>query len=114
MTKELTDDCYDRCVKMLVGAVRDDLSARGRGKRAGKLVGLPTIGVLFGTHNWKSCDLILDELVRNGLAVRESVGEGETVVSIDDDVAESVTLGQLYGMDILSSFPLAETDVWCV
>ncbi len=49
--------------------------------------------MLFGTHNWESAGLIVDELVRQGLAVQEEGG----VVSVGDEVAERVTLGQLYG-----------------
>lgn len=51
--------------------------------------------MLFGTHNWESCDLILDELVKEGLA-EKVVGE-ENVVSLDEDVTERLTMGQLFG-----------------
>ncbi|KAH9850565.1 FAD-linked oxidoreductase [Lenzites betulinus] len=81
-----TDARYNACVRTLVEAVREDV--------VGGTAGRPAIGLLFGTHNWESAGLILDELVRQGLA--ESVGGG--VVSVRDEVAERVTLGQLYGM----------------
>ncbi|KAF4566625.1 hypothetical protein EYR36_012057 [Pleurotus pulmonarius] len=61
---------------------------------------IPTIGVLFGTHNWKSCDLILNELVRHGLASQELLlsGSKEPIIHLDEEVTERVTVGQLYGM----------------
>lgn len=94
LVKEDSDACYNACVAMLVGAVAQDL----RTKRA-----QPGVGVLFGTHNWRSCDVVLDELVRAGLATREvHGGDGESkvkeVVTIPDEVCERVTMGQLYGM----------------
>lgn len=94
LVKEDSDACYNACVAMLVGAVAQDL----RAKRA-----QPGVGVLFGTHNWRSCDVVLDELVRAGLATREvHGGDGESkvkeVVTIPDEVCERVTMGQLYGM----------------
>ncbi|KAF9487221.1 FAD-linked oxidoreductase [Pleurotus eryngii] len=61
---------------------------------------IPAIGVLFGTHNWKSCDLILNELVRHGLASQELLlaGGKEPIIHLDEEVTERVTVGQLYGM----------------
>ncbi len=78
---------------------------------------IPRIGVLFGTHNWKSCGLILDELVSCGLGKQqqqqplsitspplslirteeEGMAEQEKVVVIDEDVSERIAIGQLYG-----------------
>ncbi|TFK67661.1 FAD-linked oxidoreductase [Pluteus cervinus] len=64
--------------------------------------GSPRIGVLFGTHNWKSCGLILDELVRSGLAKERSgpstSSPGEAVVEVTEGVADRIAIGQLYGM----------------
>lgn len=82
-----TDARYNAGVRALVAAVREDVAA-ARGGQLG-------LGVLFGTHNWESAGLIVDELVRQGLAV-EVEGEGG-VVEVGDEVAERVTLGQLYG-----------------
>lgn len=99
LVKEDSDACYNACVAMLVGAVAQDLRARRTQQ--------PGVGVLFGTHNWRSCDVVLDELVRAGLATRDAVpllhgGDGESkvkeVVAIPDEVCERVTMGQLYGM----------------
>ena len=55
----------------------------------------PRIGVLFGTHNWESCALILKELVRNGLAVEDPAVEGGITVS--SAAVNRVAIGQLYG-----------------
>ncbi|KAI0325023.1 FAD-linked oxidoreductase [Cubamyces sp. BRFM 1775] len=85
--KAETDDRYNACVRTLVEAVREDVQMRG--KR-----GYPSIGVLFGTHNWESANLIIDELVRQGLAAANTDG----TVKVGDAVAERVTMGQLYGM----------------
>lgn len=64
----------------------------------------PRIGVLFGTHNWNSCGLILKNLVDNGLAVanddqdlRPEVGEVAGVIKISDEAVERIAIGQLYG-----------------
>ncbi|KAI0668618.1 FAD-linked oxidoreductase-like protein [Trametes maxima] len=84
-----TDARYNACVKTLVAAVRDDVLARTPEEA-------PTIGVLFGTHNWTSAGLIVEELVRQGLATARGAEEG--VVEVGDAVAERVTVGQLYGM----------------
>ncbi|KAI1790477.1 FAD-linked oxidoreductase [Ganoderma leucocontextum] len=81
--KAETDTRYNVCVRVLLGAVRRDVEAENT-----------TIGVLFGTHNWESAGLIVDELVRQRLGTPDANG----VVSIGDAVAERVTMGQLYGV----------------
>ena len=62
---------------------------------------LPGIGVLFGTHNWNSCGLILKNLVDTGLAVtgdgQEFKPEAAEVVNISDEAVERIAIGQLYG-----------------
>jgi proline dehydrogenase len=61
----------------------------------------PSIGVLFGTHNWTSCGLILQNLVDAGLAVtsngQEFKPEAPEVVKISDEAVERIAIGQLYG-----------------
>ena len=61
----------------------------------------PSIGVLFGTHNWTSCALILKNLVDAGLAVtsngQEFKPEAAEVVKISDEAVERIAIGQLYG-----------------
>lgn len=78
----------------------------------------PSVGVLFGTHNWNSCRLILAELVRGGLAVQEVhkslavSNEGEGVVSISDAATERVALGQLYGALLRWFLTSTGNNVW--
>lgn len=96
MTKSETDACYNACARMLVGTIKEDLTMR-RPKGAPLT---PAVGVLFGTHNWDSCDLILNELLSSGLAFK---GPGDTdPVTLPDDVTERVTIGQLYGQSRVS------------
>jgi proline dehydrogenase len=54
--------------------------------------------VLFGTHNWESCGIILKELVDCGLAVQDQ-DEGGEVIRIGVDVTDRLIFGQLYGKD---------------
>lgn len=89
--KTETDARYNACVRELVAAVRADVDSRPGSSAI-------AIGVLFGTHNWASADLIVDELVRHRLGVPDERG----VVSVADEVAERVTMGQLYGACIQS------------
>ncbi len=77
-----SDARYNACVRELIAAVRADVGNA-----------TPAIGVLFGTHNWESANLIVDELVRQGLGQVD----GRGVVHVGDEVAERVTMGQLYG-----------------
>ncbi|KAG6867968.1 hypothetical protein C0993_008929 [Termitomyces sp. T159_Od127] len=105
LAKRETDACYDACVRVLVRAVREDVRASAG---AGGDARAPRLGVLFGTHNWASCDVILGELVRSGLAARGGAG-GELVV-VPDEVAERVAIGQLYGMcDDLTNYLVNKT-----
>lgn len=89
--KHQTDAFYNLATRLLIARVTQDLPAGARGAA-------PTVGVLFGTHNWASCDVILDAMVEGGLAVREPLGGGRgDVLRIGEAAAERVTLGQLYG-----------------
>jgi len=87
-TKPETDACYNDCARLLVSRVRADVDAQRAG-RAG-----PALGVLFGTHNWQSCALILDELAAHGLARKDADGR----LRIAGEAAERVAVAQLYGM----------------
>ena len=88
-----TDARYNACVRTLVAAVRADVESEASKEKSETQKNPPTIGVLFGTHNWESADLIVDELARQGLARAEGGG----AVVVGDDVAERVTMGQLFG-----------------
>ena len=113
MTKSETDACFNEGVRTLVEAIAADVGARdnGRGstrswwpilsasrvKSTGPSV--PRIAVIFGTHNWESCDLVMEELVKANLAHKEEIqGDGRTVVSMQDEVIQRVAIAQLYGM----------------
>jgi proline dehydrogenase len=84
-TKPETDNCYNSCAKMLVDAIKADVSSEST---------TPSIGALFATHNWESANLILDELVKSGLAKEQ--GDGG-VLTVGDEVTERVTIAHLYG-----------------
>ncbi|PCH33066.1 FAD-linked oxidoreductase [Wolfiporia cocos MD-104 SS10] len=86
-TKAETDACYNACAALLLRHVRADIDAA----RAGAA---PGIGVLFGSHNWRSMDLILGEMAYLGLGSPTAEG----VVWVPEEVTERVALGQLYGM----------------
>ena len=81
-----TDAKYNACARTLVAAVRADIDTDSGGRT-------PTLGVLFGTHNWESANLIVDEIARQGLGAVDATG----VVAVGDAVAERVTMGQLFG-----------------
>jgi hypothetical protein len=57
----------------------------------------PGIAVLFGTHNWKSSRLVLDEIQRVGLG--RSVDDK---IVLTEQVRQRVFMAQLYG----KGFPL--------
>ncbi len=77
---------------MLIGKLKEDLGRKAQ-----------TMGILFGTHNWTSCELILKELVVTGLAKRVE-GEEEEVMSLGDEVTERLTIGQLFGECCVSAY----------
>ncbi|KAG8893546.1 hypothetical protein FRC01_013524, partial [Tulasnella sp. 417] len=91
-----TDAAYDAAASLLLDLVRRPDSP---------------VGVLFGTHNRSSCERILNGMVSRGLATVKSRSDDGQVskVRINDQVAERVMFGQLYGMcDSLTNY-LAST-----
>ncbi|KAG6910629.1 hypothetical protein DXG01_009138 [Tephrocybe rancida] len=92
LSKPDTDACYNACARTLIHTIREDVNIR----RPKGTPMTPAVGVLFGTHNWESCRLILEELVKTGLAVKGPAKDD--LVLLPDDVMERVTIGQLYGM----------------
>lgn len=110
-TKADTDNCYNACVRLLLQNVAADA-------RTSKV---PTIGILFGSHNWDSVRLILSELEMLKLAVPagklaedEQVKNhelpDENVLRVSDAAIDRITLGQLYGMsDSLTNYIVART-----
>lgn len=110
MTKSETDACFNEGVRTLVKAVAADVSASNSRSWRGTwsmssasstdVPSVPRIGVIFGTHNWESCDVVLEELVKANLASKEEIQEEgkRVVVSVRDDVTQRVAIAQLYGM----------------
>lgn len=91
-SKPDTDACYNKCATLLVRAIADDVKPS-----AGRA---PRVAVIFGTHNWASSELILGELVNNGLAHENAArtdGNRKGTVTVPSDVAERFAFGQLYG-----------------
>jgi proline dehydrogenase len=112
LSKAETDACYNEAAQLIISRIHEDLTKHKSASHAFRQGGRapasppPHVGVLFGTHNWTSCDVILDTLVQYGLASKEpSVSDDgkdgsptmRETVRIPEDVAEYVTIGQLYG-----------------
>ncbi|KAI0638876.1 FAD-linked oxidoreductase [Trametes polyzona] len=104
LRKDETDTCYNEAVQLLVRLVREDAeNVEAKGAPG------PTIGALFGTHNWESADLVIDELVRQGLATKVQGEKGESVW-ISDAAMKRVAVAQLYGMcDALTDHLVSRT-----
>ncbi|KAG6327796.1 hypothetical protein ID866_11292 [Astraeus odoratus] len=98
LSKADTDACYNTCASVLVRAIAEDvLSSPPASTQAARL------GVLFGTHNWLSSELVLQELVKSGLAREEGGRNGEKGrVVIPPEVADRCSFGQLYGSPSIS------------
>ncbi|KAJ4469555.1 FAD-linked oxidoreductase [Lentinula aciculospora] len=98
-TKLETDQCYNDCIRILISALHKDVESHSP---------YPRIGIMFGTHNSDSCELILEETVRQGLAKRE--GDVHGVIAIPPEVTDRMSIAQLYGMsDSLSGSLVART-----
>lgn len=114
-TKLDTDASYDDCLRLVISAVKDDIEHSGQSgvnnhnSKGAKSIKPPRtnpghvgIGVLFGTHNWNSCNLVLDELKRVGLAksvtTLDEAGKEMEKLQLDEAVTDRVSIGQLYGM----------------
>ena len=96
--KSDTDRCYNQCANILL----DQFNNSGNGKS-----NLPPVGILFGTHNRESCDVIIDGIVQRGLASQDTDG----VVSVPLDVSSRVQIGQLFGMaDELTNYVSTRLD----
>lgn len=91
LSKSDTDACYHACVAFLVRVMAEDVAFS-----PDPLTNPPRLGVLFGTHNWLSSRLILEELVKNGLAYDAGAGENGVIV-IPPEVAERFALAQHFG-----------------
>lgn len=56
------------------------------------------LSVVFGTHNPESCDLVIGNLVKYGLATRTDPTSESSLLRLRDDVVGKVYVAQLYGM----------------
>ncbi|KAL5518438.1 PUT1_2 [Sanghuangporus vaninii] len=114
-TKAETDACFNECARMLVRRLAIDVaeeSKQANSKKGGGGRYVPRLALIFGTHNPGSCELVLDALVDEGLAVRarptstSPTGEEkskEDKIEIKPSALRRVCVGQLYGMcDALS------------
>ena len=103
-SKEATDAAYDACARVLVEEVARDVE---RGPVHSGTGVVPRIAVLFGTHNWRSVRLVLDEILRLGLAeevVDSNKVEGkkdgsnpEKKLVLSEEVRQRISMAQLYG-----------------
>ncbi|KAL5535007.1 PUT1_2 [Sanghuangporus sanghuang] len=117
-TKVETDACFDECARILVRRLALDVAeeskqANSKGRGGGRVRYVPRLALIFGTHNPGSCELVLNALVDEGLAVRarptstsptgeEKSKEGK--IEIKPSALRRVCVGQLYGMcDALST-----------
>ena len=85
--KSETDTNYNRCARILVDRISDQ-------------VGTPRFGIMFATHNRRSCELVLQALVEKGLA--QPNGEQ---LHVSPPVGNQIQFAQLYG-EYLSKFIL--------
>jgi proline dehydrogenase len=94
----LAEDSWSATIKgRIPHPIQDLLPAVGPDSK----IKIPSIGILFGTHNWESSRLILRELVHNGLAEplpeEPRPEDGEVVIKIKPEAVERVAVGQLFG-----------------
>ncbi|CAL1696951.1 unnamed protein product [Somion occarium] len=122
-TKPDSDAAFNNSVKVILEAVAQDIEGNKSSSRRGSLSSLlkkdadsapapPTIGVIFGSHNWDSQKLVLKELIKLGLANVEGTTEnGEPIIRIGDEVIRRVSVAQLYGMtDALTNYIVDRTS----
>ena len=83
LAKTDSDACYDACARVLVREVAATPAS-------------PSLAVLFGTHNWESCDNVLREMIDAGLARVEGKR-----IRIKEEAEGRVVFGQLYGASSL-------------
>jgi len=71
---------------------------------------MPGVGILFGIHNWESMELVLSELVKNGLAEplmdKKRFEDSETIIGIKPGTVERVAIAQLYGESVEQQNPM--------
>ncbi|OXC69025.1 hypothetical protein AYX13_02314 [Cryptococcus neoformans] len=83
--KPATDVSYDGSISTILTTLSDQLKS-SHPERA--------LSVIFGTHNPESCDIICENLLKNGLAEKGS----NELMRLKKDVRGKVRIAQLYGM----------------
>ncbi|CAE6459456.1 hypothetical protein BN14_07771 [Rhizoctonia solani AG-1 IB] len=84
--KDETDRCFDKAAELLIRHTASSLASRNPQQ--------PKLGLLFGTHNKQSCQIVLDCMLSSGLAHKNEDGVAEVKSGVED----MVCFGQLYGM----------------
>jgi proline dehydrogenase len=77
--KSETDGNYHRCARILVDHISDQAD-------------IPRFGIMFATHNRKSCDLILEALIEKDL-----VKPNGDQLDVSPNVGNRIQFAQLYG-----------------
>jgi proline dehydrogenase len=85
LAKVDTDECYNSCAKVLIQSIKRDILDANL---------VPHIGALFGTHNRDSCQIVLEELAKQDLAIED---KQDDVLHLGGDVSERLAFGQLLG-----------------
>lgn len=77
--KSETDSNYNTCARILVDRISDQ-------------AGIPYFGVVFATHNRRSCELVLEALVEKGL-----VKPNGDKLDVPSHIGNQIQFAQLYG-----------------
>lgn len=87
-SKPSTDMAYNNSITTIISTLSHQLNSIEPHK---------ALSVVFGTHNPESCDLVISNLVKYGLATRTTASE-DSLLRLRDDVVGKVYVAQLYGM----------------
>jgi proline dehydrogenase len=90
-TKAETDNCFDTCVRVLIKQVAADV------RRGGESIS--RVGVMFGTHNRESCNLVLKSLEEEDMATALTSKDSpeSSAIRLNDGASKRVVVAQLYG-----------------
>lgn len=87
-SKPSTDMAYNNSIATIISTLSHQLNSTEPHK---------ALSVVFGTHNSESCDLVISNLVKYGLASPAANPES-SLLRLRDDVVGKVYVAQLYGM----------------
>lgn len=91
LEKADTDRCYNECIDLLLDQV-------GLPQSGSVTSNSTSIGILFGTHNKESCELILEGLNKRELVTAEQTKSGSKVWRAGYSTSAQVQIGQLLGL----------------